>query len=73
MIVYVPDPLEAFAYMEKRPQIRIKLKSGGHINAECLGVDQVRVLSIDSTDPMDFINQQYQPGSIIEMKPGLEP
>ncbi|MGS0764688.1 YlzJ-like family protein [Syntrophomonas curvata] len=71
MIVYVPDPLEAFTPKETLPRIRIKLESGGHLNAECLGFDQVRVLSLDSTDPMDFVNRQYQPGSIIELKPGL--
>ena len=71
MIVYVPDPLEAYSRNEKLPQVRIKLDSGGYLNAECLEVDQVRVLSIDSTDPMDFINQKYQPGSIIQLKPGI--
>lgn len=71
MIVYVPDPLAAFTQQESLPRVRIKLESGGHINAECLGVDQVRVISLDSTDPMDFVNQQYQPGSIIELKPGI--
>lgn len=71
MIIYVPDPLEAYAQKENLPRVRIKLASGGHLNAECLAVDQVRVLSIDSTDPMDFVNQKYQPGSIIELKPGI--
>lgn len=71
MIVYVPDPMEVFSPNETLPRIRIRLESGGHLNAECLGFDRVRVLSLDSTDPMDFINRQYQPGNIIELKPSL--
>ncbi len=73
MIVYLPEPLEAFNSQETLPRIRIRLESGGHLNAECLGADQVRVLSLDSTDPMDFVNQQYQPGAIIELKTDLRP
>ncbi|HHV15761.1 MAG TPA: hypothetical protein GXX58_04205 [Gelria sp.] len=73
MIIYIPDPWEALnqSQNEPLPRIRIKLSSGGHINAECLEVDQVRVLSLDSTDPMDYMNQQYQPGSIIQLKPSI--
>ena len=71
MIIYIPDPWEALAQTQSLPRIRIKLPSGGHLNGECLEVDQVRVLSLDSTDPMDYINQQYQPGRIIQLKPGV--
>lgn len=67
MIIYIPDPWEALNQNETLPRIRIKLPSGGHLNGECLKVDQVRVLSLDSTDPMDYIT--HQPGSIIQLKP----
>jgi len=71
VIIYIPNPWEALNQNETFPRIRIQLPSGGHLNGECLDVDQVRVLSLDSTDPMDYINQQYQPGSIIELKPSI--
>jgi hypothetical protein len=71
MILYLPEPLEIYSKNECLPRVRIKLSSGGHLNAEYLNVDQVRVLSIESTDPMDFVNQNYQPGNIIELKPKL--
>ena len=67
MIIYIPNPWEALNQNETLPRIRIKLPSGGHLNGECLEVDQVRVLSLDSTDPMDYIT--HQPGSIIQLKP----
>jgi len=67
VIIYIPNPWEALNQNETLPRIRIKLPSGGHLNGECLEVDQVRVLSLDSTDPMDYIT--HQPGSIIQLKP----
>ena len=67
MIIYIPNPWEALNQNETLPRIRIKLASGGHLNGECLEVDQVRVLSLDSTDPMDYIT--HQPGSIIQLQP----
>jgi len=72
VIIYLSDPWGYLNETKSLPRVRIKLASGGHLNAECLDSNQVRVLSIDSTDPMDYLNQQYQPGSIIQLKPGIE-
>lgn len=67
MIIYVPEPMELY---NKEPSdvITLKLASGGIITAEPYGPDKIRVLSINSTDPMDYMNERYQPGSILDMK-----
>lgn len=67
MIIYVPEPLELYN-REVPDTVTLKLASGGIITAERYGPDKIRVLSINSTDPMDYMNQRYQPGSILDMK-----
>lgn len=67
MIIYVPEPLEL--YNKEAPDIiTLKLASGAIITAEPYGADKIRVLSVNSTDPMDYMDQRYQPGSILDMK-----
>ncbi|SHH24957.1 YlzJ-like protein [Thermosyntropha lipolytica DSM 11003] len=67
MIIYVPEPMELYN-KEMAEIMTIKLASGGIITAEPYGQGRIRVLSINSTDPMDYMEPKYQPGSILDMK-----
>ncbi|MDD2509693.1 MAG: YlzJ-like family protein [Syntrophomonas sp.] len=73
MIFYTPDPMEYLAYgQELGEPIILKLPSGGVINAVKDESRQLRILNIVSTDPLDYLNSQYQPGTIIAMQPDWE-
>lgn len=71
MILYDPDPMKLLN-QELPNYITIKLPSGGFILAEPTGNMEMMVVSINSTDPQDFINSRYQPGSTIKMKLDME-
>ncbi len=43
----------------------IRLPSGGILHVEMLGPDEFRVISLSSTDPTDFLDPRYSPGTII--------
>ncbi len=66
MIIYLPD--DYIFQIQSRDEIQninIKLPSGGYLQAQPWGEDAIKVINIISTDPIDFINHRYQPGSII--------
>jgi hypothetical protein len=63
----MPNPEELLNNMEFRELIQIKLPSGGYVNAESLAYNKMRVVEIVSTDPMDYMDEQYQPGNIITL------
>ena len=67
MILYDPDPLQLLN-QELPDHITVKLPSGGFILVEPSGNLEMKVVSINSTDPQDFLNSKYQPGSTIKMK-----
>ena len=67
MILYDPDPLQLLN-QELPDYITVKLPSGGFVLAELTGNLEMKVVSINSTDPQDFLNSKYQPGSTIKMK-----
>lgn len=67
MILYDPDPL-LLLQQEPADYITIKLPSGGFILAEPTSNLEMKVVSINSTDPQDFMDGKYQPGSIIKVK-----
>ena len=67
MIIYVPDPQALIENMEFREVIQIKLPSGGHVNAEAVAGNQLRILEVVSTDPMDYMNDKYQPGKVVSL------
>lgn len=73
MILYIPEPFE-FPLEEKKPEesFSLKLPSGGELVVENCGQNQVRVIQVRSTDPMDYLNSKFQPGSIIDMVAHLE-
>ncbi|QGT99651.1 hypothetical protein SYNTR_1058 [Candidatus Syntrophocurvum alkaliphilum] len=68
MIVYTPNPFELMDSSEKdKKAVTVKLPSGGVMNVEPIEYNSVRVLEINSTDPGDFLNTNYQPGNIITL------
>lgn len=67
MIIYMPDPLELFKEIKTPERITMNLPSGGHVTLEIIDMKQARVVGIISTDPMDYLNSQLQPGSVVEI------
>ncbi|HZK43615.1 MAG TPA: YlzJ-like family protein [Syntrophomonadaceae bacterium] len=67
MIIYAPDPLQ-FYQLPSSNTITLKLSSGGHVIADAYEHDKIRIISISSTDPMDYLNNKIQPGNIIPLK-----
>ena len=67
MIIYLPDPQEIINAMEYQETIQIPLSSGGFVNARPLCYKQARVIGVVSTDPMDYMNEKYQPGELISL------
>lgn len=65
MIMYIADPQDLINGMEFRETVQIKLPSGGYVNAESLANNQMRIIEVVSTDPMDYMYEQYQPGNVI--------
>lgn len=68
MIMYSSDPMSLVSW-EVRANLRIPLASGGHVEAEVLEGSRVRILSVCSTDPMDYLDLRYQPGNILNLDP----
>lgn len=67
MILYDPDPQQLLT-QEAENYITIKLASGGFILAKPAGNYEMQIISINSTDPQDFLNANYQPGRILRME-----
>ena len=67
MIIYLPDPQELINAMEFQATIQIPLSSGGFVTAQPLSYNQARVIGIVSTDPMDYMDEKYQPGELISL------
>lgn len=68
MILYTPNPQELFENIKTNEIVNIKLPSGGSMNAEALDFGQLRIVEIISTDPMDFMDSKYQPGTVIKLR-----
>lgn len=65
---YMPDPLEIYNQMQPPAKNKTyRLPSGGVVNAEILSDTQIRITSICSTDPMDYLNSDLSPGNILEL------
>jgi len=71
MIFYAPAPLELLENQDSRHIVNVQLPSGGSIRAEVIENNSIRVLDVISTDPMDFMNSSWQPGTLISLKPTL--
>lgn len=73
MILYLPEPFELGSEVNKPEEsFTLKLRSGGELIVENCGQNKVKVVQIRSTDPMDYINHKFQPGSIIDLVANLE-
>lgn len=66
MIIFHPDPMECFNEEKPPETVKISLPSGGLLIAEKNGEDSLKVCGVISTDPMDYLNADWQPGSIIK-------
>lgn len=72
MIFYSPTPLDLLTNTSNEQNIvNIQLGSGAYVKAEPLAYNKIRVLDLFSTDPMDYLDDRLQPGSIITLKVGL--
>lgn len=71
MIFYTPEPFELLSQSEPSNTVMLRLPSGGHIVAEPCEYNKLRILTILSTEPMDFLNSSYQPGRIISLQSNL--
>ena len=68
MIIYIADPMDFLGQEKETKQLWVKLPSGGYLIAERLEMEQYKVVDICSTDPMDYMNEKYYPGAILEVK-----
>ncbi len=67
MIYYMADPLDLLQDIKMPEQRTMTLPSGGFVNLEIIDTHQARVSSIISTDPMDYLNDQLQPGTMLDI------
>ncbi|MBP1760996.1 MAG: hypothetical protein H6Q64_538 [Firmicutes bacterium] len=67
MIFYMADPMDLLQDIKTPEKRTINLPSGGLLNLEILDNQQARVAAIVSTDPMDYMNEDLQPGSILNI------
>ncbi len=68
MIIFVPDPQEIINTIEYMKTVQIQLPSGGFVNAEPLAYNQIRIIGVVSTDPMDYMDERYQPGMVVTVQ-----
>ncbi|MGI5920260.1 MAG: YlzJ-like family protein [Syntrophomonadaceae bacterium] len=65
---YLPNPMEIFEQVQSETKYKdYRLPSGGIVSAELLPDSKIRIVSICSSDPMDYLNSAIAPGSIIEL------
>jgi hypothetical protein len=69
MILYTPEPLEFLSQDKSETAVMFKLPSGGLVMAEPYEYNKLKIINIISTEPMDYMNARFQPGSLIEMVP----
>ncbi|MDK2820545.1 MAG: hypothetical protein PWP31_510 [Clostridia bacterium] len=70
-MIYSPIPPEviwegALNYSPKLEKIKI---NNIEVEVEPLNLNQARIVRIFSTDPYDYLDNAYQPGSIINLGP----
>jgi hypothetical protein len=68
VIFYMADPLDLLKDIKTPEQRSIALPSGGLVNIEILDKQQARVVGIISTDPMDYMDINLQPGSVLDIE-----
>ncbi len=65
MIYYMLEPLDLLSNLPQKERRYYRLPSGGILTAEVLPSGQQQVVDILSTDPMDYINSDLAPGTLI--------
>ncbi|MDD2619091.1 MAG: YlzJ-like family protein [Syntrophomonadaceae bacterium] len=65
MIYYMLEPLELLEHLPQKERRYYKLSSGGILTAEVLPSGQQQVVDILSTDPMDYMNSDFSPGTLL--------
>jgi len=69
LVYYYIGPHELYEPLFEPPETKeIVLPSGGILQVEMLSPDELRVVSLWSTEPRDFLDPKYSPGNII--RPG---
>jgi len=69
VIYYTPNPLELLVNQEtKTSQREYRLPSGGILTTEVLPDNRIRVISLTSTDPADYMNSDLAPGRVMELR-----
>lgn len=73
MILYTPLPLELVldGIDKEGPQYQEIEVAGAKLMVEQTGIDQGRVVRLLSTNPQDYLQQQYQPGTEIKFVPSF--
>lgn len=72
MIFYTPNPLDLLANQEISDRREYRLPSGGILTTEVMEDNRVRVLSLISTDPADYMNSAFSPGRVMELRLDVE-
>lgn len=69
MIIYTPMPLELVFEGMDQPSIPLQELDYGDTKllVEPVGLNQGKVVRLISTQPMDYLNPQYQPGTIVNL------
>ncbi|NLV20553.1 MAG: hypothetical protein GXY49_00960 [Syntrophomonadaceae bacterium] len=67
MIFYTADPMDLLPEMKANQLHTVSLPSGGLLQLEIIDNQQARVASIVSTDPMDYMHADLQPGRILNI------
>lgn len=67
MLYYLPENISLEDFQNEKPQVKIDLTSGGFITAEPVDYNHVRICTINSTDPLDYLDTHYQPGEIVAL------
>lgn len=66
MLYYLPEAFNLLEYNDSnKDAVFIKLASGGFVQAEPIDNNEVRILQVNSTDPMDYMQPFYQPGQVL--------
>ncbi len=70
-IMYTPMPIELILEgMEKeRPPYQELEVGGAKLLVEQLGMHNYRVVRLISTDPMDYLKSEFQPGTELQFEP----
>lgn len=66
MIYYTPNPLDLLDNQENTNRREYMLPSGGVLTTEVLADNRIRVISLISTDPADYMNSDFAPGRVME-------